>query len=195
MIDTLRSLYNKTSFRLKYDGHISSPTLDTSGVNQGGNANGLLFRRYLADLLEYLDTAFGICCENKVICHLLWADDLILISDSATGLQRQPDDLAKFCARNRMIVNNLKTKAMKFGRKLQFTFSFHGQKIDIVNNYKYLGNILSSTGRSGSDLFRETYDYLGVKGRNTLISGKISLGWEDCPQNPCYIYSKQLRQF
>ena len=66
-----------------------------------------------------------------------------------------------------MIVNNLKTKAMKFGRKSQFTFSFHGQKIDVVNNYKYLGNILSSTGHSGSDLLRETYDYLGVRGRNT----------------------------
>ena len=79
VIDTLRSLYNKIYFRLKYDEYISSPTLDTSGVNQGGNASGLLFRRYLADLLEYLNTAFGICCENKVICHLLgwWFDSYI----------------------------------------------------------------------------------------------------------------------
>ena len=90
--------------------------MDTSGVNQGGNASDLLFRRYLADPLEYLDSAFGICCENKAICHLMWADDLIIISDSATGLQRQLDGLAKFCAKNRMIANNLKTKAMKFGR-------------------------------------------------------------------------------
>ena len=32
---------------------------------------------------------------------------------------------------------------MKFGRKSQFHFSFHGQKIGVVNNYKYLGNIIS----------------------------------------------------
>ena len=38
-------------------------------------------------------------------------------------------------------------------------------------NYKYLGNILlSSTDRSGSDILRETYDYLGEKGRNARFN-------------------------
>ena len=58
------------------------------------------------------------------------------------------------CTKNRMIVNNLKTKAMKFGRKSEFTLSFQGQKIDVVNNYKYLGNKVSSRSRSGSDIFQ-----------------------------------------
>ena len=95
-------------------------------MHRGGNASGFLFRCYLA-LLEYLDTAFGICCENKVICP-----------------------------RNRMIVDNIKTIAMKFGRKSEFTLLCHGQNIDKVNNKKYIGNILSSAGRSGSDMLRES---------------------------------------
>ena len=30
------------------------------GVNQGGNASGLMFRKYLADLSEYLSDAVGV---------------------------------------------------------------------------------------------------------------------------------------
>ena len=59
---------------------------------------------------------------------------------------------------------------MEFGRKSEFILLFHGQKIDVVNKYKYLGNILSSTGRNGSDMLRETYDYLGEKSRNTWFN-------------------------
>ena len=55
---------------------------------------------------------------------------------------------------------------MEFGRKSEFILLFHGQKIDVVNKFKYLGNILSSTGRNGSD----TYDYLGEKSRNTWFN-------------------------
>ena len=103
------------------------------------------------------------------------------------------DGLAKFCARNRMIVNNVKTKAMKFGRKLKFTLTFHDQKIDKVNNYKYPGNILSSTGRSGSDMLGKLM-IIWVRRAEILglISGKRSLGSGDCQQHPCFTYSKQL---
>ena len=48
------------------------------GVNQGGVASGLLFRKYLSDLNEYLKTKLGICVVEIIIMQLLWADDLIL---------------------------------------------------------------------------------------------------------------------
>ena len=60
---------------------------DNLGVNQGGNASGLLFRKFLADLSEYLNAEFGICISIEILAHLLWADDLVLMSDTKQGLQ------------------------------------------------------------------------------------------------------------
>ena len=50
VIETLRSLYQKTNFRIKHQGLLSFSMRDIMGVNQGGVASGLLFRKYMADL-------------------------------------------------------------------------------------------------------------------------------------------------
>ena len=42
----------------------------------------------MADIGEYLNKSFGVCIEEMIIDHLLWADDLILISDSIQELQK-----------------------------------------------------------------------------------------------------------
>ena len=117
VIDTLRNLYthSKTSFRVKNNGRVSSMIFNKLGVNQGGVASGLLFRKCMSDLKTYLSTAHGICMSNEIIAHLLWADDLILFSDTFKGLQIQLDGLKQFCSNNHMIVNEIKTKIMVFG--------------------------------------------------------------------------------
>ena len=97
VFDTLRSLYKKTNFRVKIGGKLCSLIKDEHGVNQGGNASPTLFRKYLADLGEYLSEHVGICVSDNIIAHLLWADDLVLLSDTAAGLQTQLDGLLQFC--------------------------------------------------------------------------------------------------
>ena len=111
----MRSLYRKTYFRVKCHGQLSSSILDELGVNQGGNASGLLFRKYLADLGDYLKKEVGICIDNEILAHILFADDLVLISETAEGLQRQLDGLHKFCSDNLMIVNEIKKNILTQG--------------------------------------------------------------------------------
>ena len=82
VINTLRNLYSKTYFRVKCNGKISSRILDNLGVNQGGNASGLLLRKYMADLSHYLHQEFAVVVDNNIIAHMLWADDLVLFSDT-----------------------------------------------------------------------------------------------------------------
>ena len=79
VVDTLRNPYSKTCYRVKRNGRISDRIFDKLCVNQGGVASGFLFRKYMADLGTYLKTNNGICLGEHVICHLLWADDLIFI--------------------------------------------------------------------------------------------------------------------
>ena len=159
VIDTLRSLYSKTKFRLKCSGMLSPAILNEIGVNQGGVCSGLLFRKYVADLEQYLMSEMGICIDETIIGHLLWADDLILFSDTITGLQKQLDGVMKFCSHNRMIVNESKTKFMQFGKRKNLEVYFNGSKIDEVLEYKYLG-VIRAIQQAGQDIFLCNYQYL-----------------------------------
>ena len=85
VVDTLRSLYSKTKFRLKCSGMLSPAILNE---HQGGVCSGLLFRKYVADLEQYLMSEMGISIGETITGHLPWADDLILFSDTITGLQK-----------------------------------------------------------------------------------------------------------
>ena len=87
-IDTLRSLYKKTNFRVKIGGKLSSLIKDELEVNQGGNTSPTVFRKYHADLGEYLSKHVGISVSDNMIASG-WADDLVLLSDTAAGLQTQ----------------------------------------------------------------------------------------------------------
>ena len=72
VIDTLRSLYTKTNFRVKHQGWLSHLIDNVMGVNQGGIASGFLFRKYMSDLGTFLDSECGICVGEKIIAHILW---------------------------------------------------------------------------------------------------------------------------
>ena len=86
VIDTLRNLYNKSNFRVKRHGQLSPAIQNRTGENQGGISSGLMFRKYLADLGEYLNNQHGMVISDEILVHLLWADDLIFFSDTCEGL-------------------------------------------------------------------------------------------------------------
>ena len=69
----------------------------------------------MSDLSTYLSSEVGIAISNEIIAHILWGDDLILYSDTPSGLQKQLNGLLKFCSNNKIIVNEIKTKSMCFG--------------------------------------------------------------------------------
>ena len=88
-----------------------------------GVASGFLFRKYMSDLKSYLDYRVGVCIDSDVLAHLFWADDLILFSDTASGLQKQLNGLHNFCAQHRVIVNEVKSKVVCFGKPDHFNVS------------------------------------------------------------------------
>ena len=175
VIDTLRNLYTKTHFRVKRNGKLSAPIASTLRVNQGGVASGLLFRKHLKDLDDYLKKDAGVCINETIIAHLLWADDLILFSDTEKGIQKQLDGLKKFCENNRMIVNETKTKVMTFGKKNNCNVYFNDKQIEQVVEYKYLGNIVKSVRTDKQDIFSPNYTYLRDRANRAifLVSRKL----------------------
>jgi hypothetical protein len=56
-----------------------------------------------------------------VLVPILWADDLVLLANSPEGLQEQLDGLYRFCSKFRMIVNEIKTNVMIYGKPEHLT--------------------------------------------------------------------------
>ena len=83
---------------------------------------------------------------------LLYADDLVLMSNSTKGLQNALTILSQFCEDWLLNVSAKKTKILIFQKKCRKStyekqhFFINGNKIEIVNNYTYLGMNVSSNG-------------------------------------------------
>ena len=170
VIDTMKNFYAKTYFRVKINGRVSPSIPNHIGVNQGGNVSGLLFRKYMADLDEYLHREVGIYIGDTIFAHLLWADDLILVTDSAKGLQKQLDGLFNFCSDNMMIVNETKTKVMVYGSASRdVVVKFNDKVLNVVDQYKYLGNVMKSVKTCNEDVFGENFQYLCNKARKAIF--------------------------
>ena len=78
---------------------------------------------------------------------LLYADDLILMSESAAGLQKQLDALASFCEERQLTVNLSKTKVVVFEHRQSDVpdFVLNGAVVERVESYKYLGFVVHAT--------------------------------------------------
>ena len=83
----------------------------------------------MQDISDYLSKEVGVCISKEIVVHLLWADDLIIFSDSVGGLQKQLDGLYKYCVNNHMIVNEAKTKVMCFGKCTEIRVKYKKDKI------------------------------------------------------------------
>jgi hypothetical protein len=68
------------------------------GVKQGDNLSPNLFKIFINDLPDYIEDSIDlILLNNKPLNCLLYADDLVLFSTSAKGLQTRLDILQKYC--------------------------------------------------------------------------------------------------
>ena len=101
-----------------------------------------LSRKYYYSIyLNDLNDCFDHLCDpikihNTSISSLLYADDIVLISNSAEGLQRAMNKLGNFCQVWNLTVNISKTKVIVFnksGRILKgFAFNFLQTDVDTL---------------------------------------------------------------
>ena len=120
------------------------------GVKQGCPLSPTLFGLYVDGLEKHLLGTADIDAPTLgevLVPLLLYADDLILMSTSAAGLQKQLHALASFCEQRQLTVNLSKTKIVVFESKQSEVpdFTLNDAVVERVESYKYLGFTLHAT--------------------------------------------------
>ena len=80
---------------------------------------------------------------------MLYADDLVLLTDSEGELQSLLNVLHRWCKKWRLMLNLRKTKVVHFRtprtKKTQYPFRYGYEEIEIASSYKYLGVTFDET--------------------------------------------------
>ncbi|MCO5606122.1 hypothetical protein L7F22_060309 [Adiantum nelumboides] len=84
------SLYERVSARVRCPGGTSSSLASTIGVKQGCPLSSTLFGLYIDELSEHIlrDGRGGVDLAGTPVHIMLYADDIVLVSESQEGLQR-----------------------------------------------------------------------------------------------------------
>ena len=119
--DLIKNLYSKTKCSIKWADKRTEFFNYQKGVRQRCILSPMLFNLYLNEipfLVDRKDTdSITLPNGSKLNC-LLYADDLVLVSHSAKGLQKAPSILAKYCNDWMLSVNPKKTKVVIFRKKI-----------------------------------------------------------------------------
>lgn len=150
MLDMIRGIYNKVKTRVFHQGLKSDEFECSLGVRQGDCLSPFLFAMYINDLeSSLLHSGCGIDVGQLHLPLLLYADDVILLSDSKEQLQRSLDVLYNYSNKWKLKINTTKSKVMVFkkGRQRVNEQWFYGdQEIMKTKSISYLGVMLTQGG-------------------------------------------------
>ena len=142
--------YSDTGNLLRINGHFTEEITNNNGVLQGNNLSPTLFSCYIDGLIQELNQCNeGIMLANgRSVCVLAYADDIVLISKTSTGLQKLLDVTDNWCKSWRVQINSDKTKVLEFRKnKVKSTgncqFKIGNSCLEVVDRYKYLGIVLN----------------------------------------------------
>jgi hypothetical protein len=83
------------------------------------------------------------------LCILFYADDTVLMSETASNLQQSLDIFAEYICLWKRIVNITKTNVLIFskGSMTKLNFLYNGVTIEKVKQFCYLCTIMSRNGK------------------------------------------------
>ena len=121
----------------------------SNGVRQGGILSPFLFNIYMDDLSVNLkECPTGCIAGGTIVNHLMYADDIVLLSPSATGHSLLLQVCGKYGLEHDIRFNSKKSAVIIFRNSFVKDFSYpsfvmNGESIEEVPFVKYLGHVIT----------------------------------------------------
>jgi len=154
--------YQNQYMFVRWGTKFSSKFSVSNGVRQGGVLSPCLFNVYVDGLSDILNaTSIGGTIGGKLINHMFYADDLCVISLSSESMQMLLNKCNHYCNSHDLVFNVKKSVCMFYkccvNKKCDNPVLYlNGNKIDFVQETKYLGVNLSSSMKTTIDVSRQT---------------------------------------
>ena len=118
MLAAIQSLYASGTLAMKVGGTAGAPLAQQNGVRQGYPLSPTLFGIFFDGLHAHLDHTAphaGVQLgSGRWVSSLVYADDVVLMSWSAVGLQQLLDGMHGFCQNLGLIIRPTKTEVVVF---------------------------------------------------------------------------------
>ena len=171
MYNTLKMMYTNTYSCVNVNNKLTEWFKTDNGCRQGDVLSPTAFSIIINDLLKELNSSgLGIKLDvNLMISVLAFADDIVLMAESAENLQKLIDIVHRWSAKWRFIVNPEKSQVVHYRNvpkaMTDFVFKLHtdGPILEKVTSYKYLGVYLDEFLT-----FTKTTDILATAGGRAL---------------------------
>ena len=148
LVRLVESLLSDCSTVIAINGTLTRPVTLEKGLFQGSLLSPILFDVFIDDLAAAINTSD---VTNETPECLLFADDILLQSETERRMLALLDTTLNWCDANHMTINVPKSGTTHKG----ISFFIKGEQLPQVETYRYLGIPLSSTGIEPKGLTEE----------------------------------------
>ena len=143
MYSIIKAMYSLTESCIDLNGVLTDWFLTLQGVRQGDNMSPTMFALYINDLaINIKEMNYGVQIGDENISVLLYADDIVLVSETEYKLQEMLNFFGNWALKWAMSVNIKKSKVVHFRTKnvdkSEYMFKINEVCLDYVMSYKYL---------------------------------------------------------
>ncbi|HCF9438094.1 TPA: hypothetical protein NI641_006407, partial [Pseudomonas aeruginosa] len=142
---------------IRLEGHEREASVG-KGVRQGCSLSPMLFNLYIEQAVKESKEKFGIGIkvQGEEIKTLRFADDIVILSETAKDLEEQLNGMDSVLKRAyKMNINKSKTKIMECGLRKSGDaegIRLGNETMKVVDEFCYLGSKITCDGRSTEDI-------------------------------------------
>ena len=159
----IMSFYDEARACVRVGNKVSESFEVKMGLRQGCVMSPWLFNMYMDGVVREVYSrvdGMGVKMRGEgdrewMLSQLLFADDTALVAESAEQLQCLVREFGRVCERRKLRVNVDKSKVMCVGENVEpslLNITLNGERMEVVNSFKYLGSCFSSDGGVKEDV-------------------------------------------